>query len=96
MKPTVVRIFYRESDGSLVDSTHDYPLDHFAGQLPVPGDRVLYSGVARGLSRREMRNRRVWDVVGRFFNPMDNEDYVALIVEEREPTQSEAQVIGAD
>ncbi|HMM73937.1 MAG TPA: hypothetical protein PKC22_17220, partial [Rhodocyclaceae bacterium] len=53
------------------------------------GDRILNPGVRQGLDRYSPANREIWTVVGRMFNPRDNEDYIALIVEERAPTPDE-------
>ena len=46
-------------------------------------------GVTSGLNQNAPKNRRMWTVVQRVFNPRDNADYIALIVEERQPTEVE-------
>jgi len=88
-----VRIYYRESDGNLVDGEQDFDLSSFAGILPNIGDWIIEPGVPQGLDRREPSNRIIWTVVGRVFNPRDLEDYVALVVEKRRPHETEHSVV---
>lgn len=89
-----IRIHYRLADGSIEDAVQDYGLEHFGGILPSIGDVILEPGVAAGLDRRAPENRTIWTVVGRGFNPRDNHDYVALVVETRTGTAKDAWLIG--
>ncbi|WP_398483595.1 hypothetical protein [Tardiphaga sp.] len=89
MDAVTVRLHYRKSDGTIEDAVQDYSLESFAGFLPAVGDTVLDPGVTQGLDRREPSNRRIWTVVQRMFNPRDLENYVALVVEERAPLETE-------
>jgi hypothetical protein len=84
----------RSEDGTIEDARQDCSLAEFAGVLPSIGDQILEAGVLSGLARNELRNRRLLTVVARVFNPRDNQDYVALIVEERVPTEAERAVVG--
>jgi hypothetical protein len=84
-----VRLHYRRADGTIEDAQQDYGLADFAGVLPSIGDQILDPGVVSGRKRDELGNRRLWTVVGRVFNPRDNRDYVALIVDERIPSEAE-------
>lgn len=86
---TYIRILYREPDGKIWDSQHDFGPEHFAGQIPAIGDQIVNPGVAQGQDRRLPHNREIWTVVGRVFNSRDNEDYVSLIVEVREGSTEE-------
>jgi hypothetical protein len=93
MTDVTVRLHYRKPDGTIEDAVQDYGLATFAGFLPSVGDLVLDPGAPQGVDRFEPKNRRIWTVVQRVFNPRDNEDYVALIVEEHIPTKHEAVLI---
>jgi hypothetical protein len=90
-----IRIYYREPDGRLVDGEQDFDLSSFAGILPSIGDSIIEPGVPQGLDRHDASNRIIWTVVGRVFNPRDLENYVALIVEERQPHEHEYAVVTA-
>jgi hypothetical protein len=86
---TVIRLHYRKADGKIEDAQEDYGIESFAGFLPAVGDMILNPGVPTNLDRNDRNNRRIWTVVQRVFNPRDNHDYVALIVEERIPSENE-------
>lgn len=88
-----IRIYFREADGTLEDSQQEFGVESFAGAIPAIGDMIVDPGVLQGLNRHEPTNRRVWDVVGRVFNPRDMADYIALVVEERAPNPHEYGVI---
>jgi hypothetical protein len=64
-----IRIYFRETDGTLEDSQQDFGVESFAGVIPAVGDMIVDPGVLQGLNRHEPTNRRVWDVAGRVFNP---------------------------
>jgi hypothetical protein len=89
MADTVIRLHYRDGSGTIKDAQQDYGLDSFGGFLPAVGDLVLDPGVTAGLDRNARTNRRIWTVVQRVFNPRDNQDYIALVVEERIPSEKE-------
>ncbi|MEP9372564.1 hypothetical protein [Mesorhizobium sp. KR1-2] len=89
MNDVTIRIYFRSPDGAVEDGQHDFDFSSFGGVLPSIGDCILNPGVIHGRDRREPANREIWTVVGRVFNPKDNEDYIALIVEERAPTSQE-------
>lgn len=90
MPETTIRIYLRHSHGQLDDMSEAFDLTQFAGQVPVIGDVILEPGVLDGLDRTDPANRRLWQVVGRIFNPRDLEDYVLLVVEERNLTAAES------
>ena len=89
LSATFIRIYFRNADGRVEDGQHDCDLTNFAGVVPQIGDQILASGVLQGRDRADPANREIWTVVGRLFNPKDNEAYVALIVETRQPAPSE-------
>ena len=89
MADTVIRLHYRDGSGKINDAQQDYGLETFGGFLPAIGDLVLDPGAASGVDRNDRRNRRMWTVVQRVFNPRDLQNYVALVVEERTPSENE-------
>jgi hypothetical protein len=89
MAETYIRLHHRRSDGMIEDAHQDFGLENFGGFLPAVGDLILDSGVRQGLDRYDAQNRRMWTVVQRVFNPRENQDMVALVVEERAPLGSE-------
>jgi hypothetical protein len=93
MIDVTVRLHYRRADGRIEDAVHDIGLEAFAGFLPAIGDTILDPSVTEGLDRREPRNRKIWTVVQRMFNPRDLENYVALVIEERSPLESERDLL---
>jgi hypothetical protein len=56
---------------------------------PTSATGFLSPEFPQGLDRREPKNRNIWVVVQRMFNPRDMENGVALIVEDRVPTPAE-------
>ncbi|MGY0791984.1 hypothetical protein ACW7BJ_21665 [Azospirillum argentinense] len=84
-----IRIHFKRPTGQIEDGQQDFDLASFGGFLPSIGDMILDPGVLASLDRRQRQNRRMWTVVGRVFNPRDNADYIALIVEERQPNERE-------
>lgn len=83
---THIRILHRDLSGKVFDGSVDFGLEDFAGQVPGIGDMILNPGVPVGTDRHDPRNREIWTVVGRVFNPRDNGEYVSLIVESRDGT----------
>lgn len=88
-----IRIYFQAADGSLEDSQLEYGVENFAGFVPVIGDMIVDPGVLEGLNRHEPKNRRVWDVVGRVFNPRDMADHIALVLQDRVQNPHEYNVI---
>lgn len=91
--PTTIRLHFQKPDGTIEDAQDDYELSYFGGVVPAAGDLMLDPGVLQGLSRTDPANRRMWEVVKRVFNPRDNEDYIALIVSERQPLPEELSLL---
>jgi len=83
-----IRICKRDGD-NVEDARQDFGIDDFGGTVPVIGDAILSPGVRQGLDRGKPENRRVWEVVGRVFNPHDNKDYIVLVVDERPGTRAD-------
>ncbi|RYF23256.1 MAG: hypothetical protein EOO77_02430 [Oxalobacteraceae bacterium] len=83
---TCIRVLHRDRNGKVSDFGNDFDPEHFAGQVPTIGDMILNPGVPSGKDHHDPRNREIWTVVGRVFNPRDNKDYVSLIVESRDCT----------
>ena len=80
---TCIRVLHRDETGKVSDFGNDYGPDNFAGQVPAIGDMILNPGVPSGKGRHDPRNREIWTVIGRVFNPRDSKKYVSLIVESR-------------
>ena len=79
----MIRILF-QTGSTLEDRNEDYPVEHFGGTLPSPGDWILKPAVAAGADRRDPENRRIWEVIRRVYNPKDLAgEYVALVVKER-------------
>lgn len=93
MNDVTIRIHYRGADGKIEDAQQGYGLEDFGGFLPAAGDTILYPSVQQGRDPRDAANRVIWTVVGRMFNPNDNMDCVALIVEERAPMPEEEDLL---
>ncbi len=85
-----IRVYIRESDGTIVDGGISYDLSDFAGHVPSIGDIIIIPGVAVGLDRHTPANREFWSVVGRVLGALDHRDSIALVVEARKPTKAEA------
>lgn len=85
---TTIRICIR-SGGMIEDAKQDYGPEDFGGIVPNIGDAILAPGVTQGLNRHEPANRKVWEVVGRVFNPHDNANYVVLVVDQRVGTRAD-------
>jgi hypothetical protein len=88
-----IRLYRRNSAGKIEDAQQDLDIKFFAGQIPMAGDLILDPGAAEGVNRQDRKNRRVWIVVQRVFNPRDNSDYIALVVEERMPSENEDAIV---
>ncbi len=93
MTDVTIRILHRQPNGTIEDGQHDFDLASFGGVLPAVGDMILDPGVIQGRDRRDPANREMWTVVGRLFNPRDNADYIALIVETRPPRPEERELL---
>lgn len=93
MTAPIFRIYERAADGEIEDRQLDMSLDDFGGQCPMVGDLIVEAGVPQHLDRHEWSNRTLWTVVARVFNPRDLPDYIALVVEEREPSAGEASLV---
>ncbi len=96
-KPTTeeitVRLYEQTADGEWYDLQEDYGLEDFAGFLPAVGDMILKPGVLQGLERSDPKNRILFTVVRRIFNPRDLTNYVVLVVEEHVPNGRECAVV---
>lgn len=73
---TILRLYSRGHDGRLEDLQHDIGLSECAGVCPAVGDHIVAS--AKGSSGT------LWEVKGRFFKTKGHDEYVVLIVEERD------------
>ena len=73
---TILRLYSRRADGRLEDMQHDIDLSECAGVCPVVGDHILASvhGDAGTL----------WEVRARYFKTKGQDDYVVLVVDERD------------
>jgi hypothetical protein len=84
-----IRIYVLDEQGRAHDTNETFGIESFAGQIPAIGDTILDPGVLSHLDRSDPTNRRVWTVRNRVFNPRDLQDYVTLIVEEREGSRAD-------
>lgn len=93
MKDVTIRFYHRDDKGKLHDDCEDFGLDQFAGIIPSVGDKILRDGVPSGLDRKVTANREILTVTDRYFNPRDNENYVALVVSTSRATAQEEDLV---
>lgn len=89
MGNVTIRIHFRSADETIEDGLLDFGLSDFGGILPAVGDRILNPGVLQGRDRYDPLNREIWTVIGRVFNPRDEAEYIALVVDMRPPRPDE-------
>lgn len=94
MTDLTIRVHYRDEAGWIEDVQLDMDLSEFGGVLPSIGDTILKPYTLLGQDRSDPANREIWTVVQRVFNPRDQKDYVALVVEFRPATNSDPWVPG--
>lgn len=90
-----IRTDFRETDRTLVNKRQEFGVESFAGVIPAVGNKVVDRGVLKRLNRREPKSRRMWNIVGRVFNPRDIHDCVELIVEEQVPSSQKYSLVAA-
>ncbi len=83
---TAIRILHRAPNGTVSDGGITYGIEQFAGQVPMIGDTILDPGAPSGKDRNDPRNRTIWTVVARVFNPRDSGGTVSIIVKSRKGT----------
>jgi len=88
-----IRIYHLNADGTTEDAGIDYTLAELGGMVPSVGDVILDPGVPQGLDRYKPENREIMVVRKRVFNPRDLQNYIALIVEVRQPAADELDMI---
>lgn len=73
-----------------------YELPHFGGVVPNVGDLIRYAGVQHGLDCSVIANRRVRQVVRRYFAPQESHDMVRiyLVVTSRPGLDVERSALG--
>lgn len=97
MPKTAVRIYYAHDDEEVFeDSKKDYDLEDFGGVLPAVGDRIVSPWVIGNLDRRDPANRDVYEVIHRYFQPVDSSEedliYIELVVRVLKATTEEADI----
>lgn len=81
----IVRIYFRDASGTIVDPLLDLSIDAFAGHLPSVGDIIVDPHISLGVAQQQSSQGEQWTVVSRVFNPKDQRGIVALVVEKDEP-----------
>jgi hypothetical protein len=74
---TILRLYSQGRDGRLEDMQHEIGLSECGGVCPAPGDHILAS------------RDTVWDVKSRYFKSKGGDDYIVLVVEERDARADE-------
>lgn len=77
----IARLYARGAGGRLEDLQHDIDLSECAGVCPVKGDHIVASKAGQ--------SGTLWEVQGRYFKVRGHDDYVVLIVEERDARPDE-------
>jgi hypothetical protein len=90
---TYVRLYSRGRHGQLQDLSQEFELAAFAGVCPSVGDRIVDPGAPVGANRDDPVNRTIMTVVARYFQAKSMADYVVLIVEERQATREEVDLL---
>ena len=94
---TVIRLYDDCENGRpFEDREEEYDLDDFGGVTPAVGDRIVSPWVMKGLDRRDPNNREVFEVVRRYFQPMDasgtDRIYIFLVVRSQRATSDESDI----
>lgn len=100
MPQTAIRLHYvtQDHDGHEVfeDAKEEYDLGDFGGVLPAVGDLIVSPWVVEGRDRRNPANRSVYEVLHRYFQPVDKSTtdliYIILVVGERAATWKEVNI----
>lgn len=71
-----------------------YELADFGGVVPSVGDLITYAGVRQGLDRTVMSNRRVRQVIRRYFAPDQGTAKIYLVVTSRPGVEVERNALG--
>ncbi len=80
----IARLYARGAGGRLEDLQHDIDLSECAGVCPVKGDHIVASKVGD--------SGTLWEVTDRYFKARGLDDYVVLIVEERDARPDEVEL----
>ena len=93
----VVRLHsYDEDQGRIEDMKLEFETEELAGEVPVVGDRIVDPGVPGGLDRNQPANRRIFEVIDRYFLPGahgHDMSYVALVVKSVPGTDREYAIV---
>ena len=96
MPKTAIRVYHHYDDEAFEDAREEYDLEDFGGILPAVGDRIVSPWVIEGRDRRDPANRSVYEVIHRYFQPVDSSTtdviYIILVVRDREATAEEADI----
>lgn len=80
----IIRLYARDARGRLEDLRHDIDLTECAGVCPATGDHIVASKVGE--------SGTLWEVKGRYFKARGHDDYVVLVVEERDARPEEIEL----
>lgn len=98
----IIRLFERSEDGKVFDLGQELDMPEVCGTVPAVGDIISDSLAPANADRRNPENRRLYEVVGRYFlprpTPVDNppnemNQWVALVVKTRKATWEEIDII---
>lgn len=93
MHDVTIRVTVEHLEGTLSDAG-DYGPEHFGGIVPGVGDEILDAFAAPDAVRTDPSHRAIWKVKRRVFNPRDQGDYIALLVEETIGSEEDRFFIG--
>lgn len=79
----IVRIYFEDEAGVILDPSLDLSIDVFAGYLPQPGDLIVDPYGSLGLAASEDHRGETLEVINRVFNPKELLTHVALVVRRR-------------
>lgn len=91
-KPSI-RIYRTWEDGRIEDARQDFALEHLGGVVPTVGDYILNPAIRPQFPEGDPRRRTFWKVTARYLRPRDLDDYVAIVVEDVEAGEKEADLL---
>lgn len=92
-----IRITYEDECGNIVVDNDEYPLSDFGGSIPCIGDKIISPYMTeRTNSQKDWKDpskREIWEVVDRYFWPVQDKKYLALVVKRRVATNKEIDLL---
>ena len=92
-----VAMFEIDENGIIIECDFNFDSSDLEEEVPKVGDFIVEPRVADSLDRKDPANRRVYEVIRRYFLPTDYEDEVnmmALVVRTRSGIEGERLIFG--